>query len=189
MQAVVHIKNMVCPRCIEAIKNALGTANIGFEKVSLGEALIKRPLDPGQKKRLTDLLKEQGFELLEDETSGLISSIKGLIIGQIHYASEPLKVNFSTFLSEKLSKDYSSMSKLFSAVESITIEKFITAQKIERAKELLIYDQMTLSQISHLIGYSSVGHLSAQFKKETGQTPTHFKKARNASLRKPINSI
>ena len=178
MNAVIHIKNMVCPRCIEAVKNALNEANVGFEQVSLGEAIIKRPLDKTQKANLEPLLKEKGFELLEDKTSAIISNIKGLIVEQIHYTEQPLKVNFSTFLSEKLHKDYSSLSKLFSSVESITIEKFITSQKIERVKELLFYNQLTLSQIAHTMNYSSVAHLSAQFKKETGLTPTQFKKQR-----------
>lgn len=176
MNAVIHIKNMVCPRCIEAVKEALDDANVGFERVSLGEVIIKRPLDKTQKSNLEPLLKGKGFELLEDKTSAIISNIKGLIIEQIHYSNEPLKMNFSTFLSEKLGKDYTTLSKLFSSVESITIEKFITKQKIERVKELIIYDQLTLSQIAYQMNYSSVAHLSSQFKKETGLTPTQFKK-------------
>ncbi|MEQ6166200.1 MULTISPECIES: AraC family transcriptional regulator [unclassified Ekhidna] len=183
MDAVIHIKNMVCPRCIEAVKEALNEANVGFERVSLGEAIIKRPLDKTQKVNLIPLLKEKGFELLEDKISAIISNIKGLIIEQIHYSNEPLKVNFSTFLSEKLGKDYSTMSKLFSSVESITIEKFITKQKIERVKELIIYDQLSLSQIAYQMNYSSVAHLSAQFKKETGLTPTQFKKQQSPQRR------
>jgi AraC family transcriptional regulator len=176
MEGIIHIKNMVCPRCIEAVKESLSTANVEFDSVSLGEAHLKRPLDVDQRDQLKPLLEKRGFELLEDANSALISNIKGLIIEQIHYSGQPLKVNFSTYLSEKLRKDYSSLSKLFSSVESITIEKFITAQKIERVKELLIYDELTLSIIAHRVNYSSVAHLSSQFKKETGFTPTDFKK-------------
>lgn len=179
---------MVCPRCIEAVKESLGKSNIGFDQVRLGEAILNRPLDKRQKDQLIPLLEEQGFELLESQSSALVSNIKGLIIEQIHYVGQPLKVNFSTFLSEKLNKDYSSLSKLFSSVESITIEKFITSQKIELVKELLIYNQMTLSQISHQMNYSSVAHLSAQFKKETGLTPSQFKKQKSPS-RKPLDNI
>lgn len=188
MNAVIHIKNMVCPRCIEAVKKSLNEANVGFEGVALGEVQLKRPLDKEQKANLSSLLKSKGFELLEDKTSAIISNIKGLIVEQIHYTEQPLKVNFSTFLSEKLHKDYSSLSKLFSSVESITIEKFITSQKIERVKELLFYNQLTLSQIAHTMNYSSVAHLSAQFKKETGLSPSQFKKQKRP-LRKPLDTI
>ncbi|WP_370086366.1 helix-turn-helix domain-containing protein [Ekhidna sp.] len=188
MNSIIHIKNMVCPRCIEAVKDALDKANIGFDQVSLGEAQLKRPLDEVQRGNLVPILKEKGFELLEDKTSAMISNIKGLVIEQIHYSHEPLKVNFSTYLADKLGKDYASLSRLFSSVESITIEKFITAQKIERVKELLIYDQLTLSQIAYQMDYSSVAHLSAQFKKETGLTPTQFKKGKTIS-RRPIDNI
>jgi AraC-like DNA-binding protein len=188
MSAIIHIKNMVCPRCIEAVKELLKEANVGFEHVLLGEARLKRPLDKQQQSNLAPLLEAKGFELLEDKTSSIISNIKGLIIEQVYYSHEPLKVNFSTFLSEKIGKDYSSLSKLFSSVESITIEKFITAQKIERVKELLIYDQLTLSQIAFQLNYSSVAHLSAQFKKETGLTPTQFKKQKRPS-RKSIDKF
>ncbi len=116
-----------------------------------------------------------GFELLETGKSALISQIKSLIIGQIHYKTESLKVNFSTFLAESLHHDYSYLSRLFSSVEGITIEKFITQQKIERVKELLFYNQLTLSEIAFQLDYSSTAHLSSQFKKETGMTPSAFK--------------
>lgn len=188
MNSIIHIKNMVCPRCVVAVKDALDKANVGFDIVSLGEVELKRPLDENQRGNLIPILREKGFELLEDKTSAIISNIKGLIIEQIHYSHETLKVNFSTYLSEKLGKDYASLSRLFSSVESITIEKFITSQKIERVKELLIYDQLTLSQIAHQMSYSSVAHLSAQFKKETGLTPTQFKNEKSVS-RKPIDRI
>lgn len=188
MSAVIHIKNMVCPRCIEAVKDALSQCNVGFEQVKLGEVHLKRPLDQQQESSLAPTLEEKGFELLEDKTSAIISNIKGLIIEQIHYSNEPLKVNFSTFLSEKLEKDYSTLSKLFSSVESITIEKFITKQKTERVKELIRYDQLTLSQIAYQMNYSSVAHLSAQFKKETGLTPTQFKKHKSLA-RQSLDNI
>lgn len=188
MNGIIHIKNMVCARCIEAVKESLSTANVGYDSVFLGSVQLKRPLDNNQKKQLMPLLEKQGFELLEDATSALISNIKGLIIEQIHYSGQPLKVNFSTYISQKLDKDYSTLSKLFSSVESVTIEKFITAQKIERVKELLIYDELTLSIIAHRVNYSSVAHLSAQFKKETGLTPTAFKKQKRLR-RKSLDEV
>lgn len=188
MTGIIHIKNMVCPRCIEAVKESLNASKVGFDAVSLGAAHLKRPLDETQRNQLKPILEKLGFELLEDAKSALISNIKGLIIEQIHYSGQPLKVNFSTYLSDKLNKDYSSLSKLFSSVESVTIEKFITSQKIERVKEFLIYDELTLSMIAHKVNYSSVAHLSAQFKKETGLTPTAFKKQKGLK-RKGLNEI
>ena len=179
MAELMYIKNMVCPRCIESIRQTLVDAGIEFEQVELGEVHLKNSLEPAQHARFKELIQRQGFELLEDETSATVASIKALIIDQIHYSKESLKVNFSTYLANKLNKDYTYLSRLFSSVESVTIEKFITSQKIERVKELLIYDQLTLSQIAHQMHYSSVAHLSSQFKKETGFTPSEFKKQAN----------
>ncbi len=176
MNAKIHVKNMVCPRCIAAVKDALESQNIGFERVELGTVYLKNPLTESEKHSLQNLFSKQGFELLESEKSALISQIKSLIIQQIHHSKDPLQVNFSTFLSEKLNQEYTSLSRLFSSVEGITIEKFITKHKIERIKELLIYDEMSLSELADLMDYSSVAYLSSQFKKETGMTPSEFKK-------------
>ena len=174
-QQKIHIKNMVCPRCIQAIEGVLADMNIPFSQIVLGQAVINRQLSVAEYGELAVRVKNLGFELLEPGKSALISQIKTLIIEQIHYKEEALTVNFSVYLSEQLNYDYSYLSRLFSSVEGITIEKFITRQKIERIKELLFYDQLTLSEIAFKMNYSSVAYLSAQFKKETGMTPTAFK--------------
>ncbi|MFT4833777.1 MAG: AraC family transcriptional regulator [Marinoscillum sp.] len=179
---------MVCPRCIQAVKDSLTNSNIEFESVALGEVKLQKSINENEKSRLGAELLKKGFELLEDGNSALIANIKGLIMEQIHYAHEPLKVNFSDYLSEKLNREYSSLSKLFSSVESITIEKFIAAQRIERVKELLIYNEKTLSQIAFIMDYSSVAHLSSNFKKETGMTPSAFKKDHKNS-RKSLDQL
>lgn len=175
---LLQIKNMVCPRCIMAIEGVLKELNIDYGNVKLGEVSLTKELTPHQQTELSQKLMALGFELLESGKSALISRIKTLIVEQIHYKKENLQVNFSTFLSDQLHHDYSNLSRLFSSVEGGTIEKFITRQKIERIKEFLFYDEMTLSEIAFQMNYSSVAHLSAQFKKETGMTPTAFKKSK-----------
>ncbi len=172
----ILVKNMVCPRCIEAVKESLEDSKIDYGTISLGKVLLRSDMTPAQKTKLSQSLESKGFELLESRTSALISQIKSLIIGQIHHSDESLGENFSTFLSERINHEYTSLSRLFSQVEGITIEKYITRQKIERVKELLFYDQMSLSEIAFALSYSSVAYLSAQFKKETGMTPSEFKK-------------
>tara|TARA_R110002072_G_scaffold125553_10_gene261731 strand:+ start:243 stop:815 length:573 start_codon:yes stop_codon:yes gene_type:complete len=173
---LLHIKNMVCPRCIMAIEGVLKELNIDYNKVTLGEVSLNKEITPSQQVALNKELQALGFELLESGKSALISRIKTLIVEQIHHKKENLQVNFSTFLSDQLHHDYSNLSRLFSSVEGITIEKFITRQKTERVKELLFYNEMNLSEIAFQMNYSSVAHLSAQFKKETGMTPSAFKK-------------
>lgn len=184
----ILIKNMVCPRCIEAVKDSLEVSKIAYDTLSLGKVTLRSDLTPDQKNTLAHSLESKGFELLESRTSALISQIKSLIIGQIHHSDQSLGENFSTFLAEKLNHEYTSLSRLFSQVEGITIEKFITRQKIERVKELLFYDQLSLSEIAFTLNYSSVAYLSAQFKKETGMTPSEFKKNGQAK-RKSLDGI
>lgn len=167
---------MVCPRCIEAVKKSLGELEIPFESIELGKVSMTAPLSSDQKIALSEMLIINGFELLESKNAALISQIKSLIIEQIHHTDQSLGENFSTFLAEKLNHEYTALSRLYSQVEGITIERFITRQKIERIKELLFYDQLSLSQIAFSLNYSSVAYLSAQFKKETGMTPSEFKK-------------
>lgn len=166
---------MVCPRCVIAVKGAFEDLGHNVINIHLGEVQLNEELKAQQKKEVGSRLQTLGFELLETGKSTLISQIKSLIIEQIHYKTESLKVNFSTFLAENLHHDYSYLSRLFSSVEGITIEKFITQQKIERVKELLFYNQLTLSEIAFQLDYSSTAHLSSQFKKETGMTPSAFK--------------
>ncbi|WP_339751506.1 AraC family transcriptional regulator [Algoriphagus aquimarinus] len=173
---LIYIKNMVCPRCIVAVKDALDQEKIGFTSVELGKVNLKEYLSVNQKKNLVDILATKGFELLENHSASLISQIKALIVSQIHHSDKLIHVNFSTFLSQEIGQEYTSMSRLFSQVEGITIEKYITQQKTEKVKELLIYDELSLSEIADKLNYSSMAYLSSQFKKETGMTPTEFKK-------------
>lgn len=176
---------MVCPRCIAAVEGVLDEIDIPFSAIKLGEVELKTDLPEAKQKMLATKLNSLGFELLESERSKTISQIKTLIINQIHHNHEKLKVNLSTYLADNLHQDYSSLSRLFSAVEGITIEKFVVRQRIEKVKELLFYDQHNLSEIAFDMDYSSVAHLSAQFKKETGMTPTQFR----ANKSKRRNSI
>ena len=175
----IHIKNMVCPRCISTVQQVFNSMNIDCREVRLGEVIVSTALSEEQRSILSEKLKKNGFELLQDQKSKLINQIKSVIIKQIHHSHEPLTTNFSTLLSDQLHHEYTSMSKLFSMVEGITIERFILKQKIERVKEFLFYDELTLTEIAYQMNYSSVAHLSTQFKKETGMTPSEFKKLRN----------
>ncbi len=184
----VHIKNMVCPRCINAVKEIFNVLDIDVDNILLGEVLIAEPLTSKKRNQLEIKLKASGFELLKDYKAKVIERIKSLIIEQIHYSNQQLKVNFSTFLADQLNQDYSALSRLFSAVESITIERFITKQKIEKVKELICYKELTFTQIASQMGYSSVAHLSSQFKKETGMTPSIFRKS-NRPLRKSLDDL
>ncbi len=134
------------------------------------------------------MLEAQGFELLEDKNAALIERVKTLIIEMIHYSDSPPKTKYSVYIAENVHHDRNHLSNLFSSVTGITIEKFIIAQKIERIKELLYYDELTLSEISFQLGYSSVAHLSNQFKKVTGMSPTEFKNLKNPQ-RNPLNNI
>jgi len=167
---------MVCPRCISSVERIFHGKNIEILTIKLGEVITPNPLDNELKKDLESALSEQGFELLQDHNSKIISTIKSLIIDYIHHNTSDLKINFSTLLSEKLNHEYTALSKLFSSVEGLTIERFILKQKIEKVKELLFYNQLNLSEIALRMNYSSTAHLSSQFKKETGMTPTAFKK-------------
>lgn len=167
---------MVCVRCKLVVKAELEKLSVHINYVELGEASIAEDLTIAQHGQFRDALIPFGLELMDDKKSILIQKIKNVIIELIHYAEEPLIVNFSVYLSEKLGYDYTYMANLFSLVQGTTIEKFIIAHKIERVKELLVYDEMNLTEIAYQMHYSSVAHLSAQFKKVTGLTATHFKK-------------
>lgn len=174
-QHSIKIKNMVCPRCIAAVETILNGLNIGYTSVALGEVIASAPLSDKQQIQLNEDLMKLGLELLSDSKAQMISKIKAAIVDQIHYKNEVLNINFSQYLSAHLHQDYQQLSKAFSAVEGITIEKFITMQKIEKVKELLYYNELSLSEIAIKMNYSSVAHVSSQFKKETGMTPTAFK--------------
>lgn len=169
---------MVCNRCVSVVKSEMEKAGYKTATVTMGEAELEKDLSAEELAKINDILKVHGFELIDDKRSKIIEQIKNIIILQIHHSGERLKTKYSELLSGKLNKDYSSLSNLFSEMEGITIEQFIILQKIERVKELLVYDELSLSQIADELDYSSVAHLSAQFKKVTGLTPSHFKTIR-----------
>lgn len=184
----LYIKNMVCGRCEIAVKLELEKMGLPVIFIKLGEVELSRKLNEDEKQQFSSILKGLGFELLEDEISKTIEQIKNLIVDLVHYRNEKIKINLSTYLSENLRQDYSTLSKLFSEMEGITIEHYFIAQKIEKAKELLVYDELSLSEIAIQLNYSNVAHLSNQFKKVTGFTPTHFKKL-GENTRKQIDSL
>jgi AraC family transcriptional regulator len=183
----LYIKNMVCPRCVNAVEQTF--INIGANPVDvrLGEVLLSDPISSEQIESLKPQLLKLGFELLDDNLKQQIDKIKSIIISHIHY-KEDEKFVFSEVLADELHKDYSVLSKLFSETEGITIEQYVILQKIEKVKELLAYNEMNLNEISYKLNYSSVAHLSAQFKKITGLTPTQFK-AQGIHLRKFLNEV
>ena len=174
----LYIKNMVCIRCKMVVKDELTKLGLHFTSVELGEAETLENITAEQHDQFKEALLKSGLELMDDKKSVLIQKIKNVIIELVHYTEEPLTVNFSDFLSRKLDYDYTYLANLFSEVQGITIEKFIITHKIERVKELLVYNELNLTEIAYLMHYSSVAHLSAQFKKVTGLTPSHFKQLR-----------
>lgn len=180
---------MVCNRCIKVVREEFDKLNLTIEAIELGKVKVATALDSAQIDSVRNVLDENGFELIDDKKSKIIDSIKTLIIEKIHYNQEPADfINSSAYISRELGYDYSYLSHLFSSVEGTTIGKYIILQKIERAKELLVYNELTLSEISYQLGYSSVQHLSSQFKKITGLTPSHFKSLKE-SHRKPLDEV
>jgi AraC-like DNA-binding protein len=170
------------------VKQELEKLNIENCNVTLGEVETVAELSKEQIEPLSKNLASLGFELLDDSKQQVIEKIKNTIIRQVHYSEEEMHYNFSEILSANLRKDYSYLSNLFSEVEGITIEKYIINQKIEKVKELIIYDELNFSEIAYKLGYSSVAHLSAQFKKVTGLTPSHFKQV-GEKKRKPLDQV
>jgi AraC-like DNA-binding protein len=184
----IYIKNMVCNRCILVVKQELNKLNLTHSSIHLGEVELVQEPTKQQKITLSQNLEELGFELIDDKKSRTISQIKSLIIDLVHHRNCKLPTNLSDFLSTQLLQDYTQLSHLFSEVEGTTIEKYYIAQKVEKVKELLVYDQLSLSEIALQLNYSSLAHLSNQFKKVTGLSPSHFK---NISLhkRKPLDEV
>lgn len=174
----LHIKNMVCNRCKMVVRAELEGLGLQPVSVELGEVTLDREISDTEKLKIDTRLHELGFSLIDDRKSMLIERIKTLIVELVHHQNSELKTNLSEYLSRRLHHDYSYMTNLFSEVEGTTIEKYFIAQKIEKVKELLVYDEMTLSEIAFQLNYSSVAHLSNQFKKVTGLTPSHFKQIR-----------
>ncbi len=172
----IHIKNMVSQRCKMVVKEELEKLGLHFIIVELGTVEVMEDLTIEQKKLLGKNLLAHGLELLDDKRSILIEKIKNVIVEMIHYSKEVPQVNYSDFISEKLHYDYTYLSNIFSKVKGITIQQFIILHKIEMVKELLLYDELNLTEISYKLHYSSVSHLSKQFKKITGLSPSYYKK-------------
>jgi AraC-like DNA-binding protein len=184
----LYIKYMVSIRCKMMVKEALKKMGLHFIVVDLGEVEIMENLTEQQRHELKTTLLKSGLELMDDKKAMLIERIKNVIIEMVHYADELIKVNSSDYLSEKLNYDYTYMANLFSEVQGTTIEQFIISHKVERIKELIIYGESNITEIAHLMNYSSVAHLSSQFKKVTGLSPSHFKQLKD-KRRSPIEEI
>lgn len=184
----LFIKNMVCNRCIMVVQNELDKFGLDVKNIRLGEVILDKEPTTEEKDKLEKALILLGFELIDDRKSRIIEKIKNSIIDLVHYQDNDTKTNVSDVLSSKLHHDYNYLSNLFSEVEGTTIEKYFIAQKIEKVKELLVYDELSLSEIAFRLNYSSVGYLSNQFKKVTGLTPSYFKQIRE-DKRKPLDEI
>lgn len=171
----LYIKYMVSMRCKMVVKEELEKLKLNYVVLDLGTVEVQDDLTSDQRQKLKSGLLKAGLELMDDKKAVLIEKIKNVIIEMVHYTDQLPKVNYSEYISEKLGLEYTHLSKTFSEVKGITIEQFIIAHKIERVKELLLYDELNLTQISYILNYSSVSHLSRQFKKVTGLTPRFFK--------------
>lgn len=170
---------MVCIRCEMVVRSELEKLGLRYISVRIGEAEITEDIRPEQLKMLDIALRKSGLELMDNFKSILVEKIKNVIVELVHYTDDQIKVNLSDYLSEKLNYNYTYLANLFSEVKGITIEKFYLAHKIEKVKELIVYDELNLTEIADIMHYSSVSHLSSQFKKITGLTPSHFKKFRH----------
>ncbi|GAB4120136.1 MAG: hypothetical protein OHK0057_26070 [Thermoflexibacter sp.] len=184
------VKNMVCDRCVGVLTKELQKEGFSVVNAKLGEIEIANQIGKEALEQIRNILKINGFELVEDRKQKIVEQIKTLVIELIHRNLEatPLLMNYSAYFSEQLGFDYSYLSMLFSSYEGITIEKYIILQKIERVKELLTYGELTLSEIAYQMDYSSVQHLSNQFKKVTGLTPSEYKQQKNKS-RKSLDKV
>ncbi len=188
-ESILYIRNMVCNRCIKVVEEEFGKLGLQIKNISLGEVVVETPLNEEMINKIRSVLIENGFELIEDQKIKIIERIKLLILELIRDVENiPGKINLSDYLSKKLNSDYHYLSTLFSSIENITIEHYLILQKIERAKELLKYGELTLSEIAYRLGYSSVAHLSAQFKKVTGMNANQFKSL-TKNLRKPLDKL
>jgi AraC family transcriptional regulator len=187
---VIVVKNMVCQRCVMAVESILKTENIPFHKVTFGEIHLPDGLSDEKKDSLKSSLHKIGFEMIDNHSGRLIEKIKQLVIKKARNESADAerKIKLSQYVSDKVHHEYTYLSSLFSAVEGRTIENYFIEQRIEKAKELLIYDQLTLSEIAFSLEFSSAAHLSSQFKKITGLTPTYFKEI-GISKRKGLDRI
>lgn len=189
---ILFIRNMVCNRCVTVVKQELERLGLHPQRVTLGEVMLtENNISTEKLKELDASLAGFGFERIDDRKGRVVESVKNKIISLIHHSDQlHLKLNWSAILSEEVNYEYSYISGLFSSIQGITLEQYIIKQKIEKVKELLFYDELNLSEIADRLGYSSVAHLSSQFKKVTGFTPSELKKAREmVSGRRPLDSI
>ena len=185
----LHIKNMVCDRCIRVVREELEGIGLQVLDVRLGHAEVQSSVETLDLEMVRGVLDASGFDLLHDRQAQLVSQIKAAIIELIQGGGlEEMKINFSDYLAHKVGRSYSYLSKLFSDLEQITIEKHIILQKIEKVKELLVYDELSLSEIAYRLGYSSTQHLSGQFKTVTGLTPSAFRQDK-AGRRRPLDRV
>ena len=184
----LFIKNMVCDRCIMVVQAELDKLSLNAKNIKLGEVILDKEITPAEKDTLVKILAPLSFEVIDDKKSRMIEKIKSIIIDLVHHQDNEIKTNLSNILSNALHNDYNYLSNFFSEVEGTTIEKYFIAQKIEKVKELLVYDELSLSEIADRLNYSSVAYLSNQFKKVTGLTPSHFKQIRE-DKRKPLDKV
>lgn len=184
----LHIRNMVCNRCILVVRQLLEGQGLTPLHIELGKAIVQEELSPQEKAALKGALEAVGFELIDDRRLLLIEQLRNAVIGLVHYHDGGLRTNLSDYLSEKFHSDYSALSKLFSEMTGITLEKYYIAQRIERAKELLVYNELSLGEIADMLNYSSTAHLSAQFKSVTGMTPSQFR-MQNDKTRRPLDQV
>ncbi len=179
---------MVCPRCKMVVRSALENLGLKISSIDLGQVEIGGTLNKEKSEAVNTALKAVGFELIDDRRSQTIEKIKNAIVTLVHHSDHDIKTNLSTFIVLQIHQDYNYLSNLFSEVEGKTIEKYFIAQRIEKVKELLVYDELTLSEIAYRLGYSSVGYLSNQFKKTTGLTPSFYKNLQG-NKRKNIDDL
>lgn len=185
---VLYVRNMVCDRCIWVVRNQLEQAGLHPLRVELGQVVLHEDLTEAVRGQVKSVLEPFGFELIDDKKTQLNEQLKTAIITVVHRQDNGLRINLSDYLAGLFHRDYSVLSKLFSELNHTTIEKYFIAQKIERVKELLVYGELSLSEIAFKLNYSSVAHLSAQFKSVTGLTPSHFKEI-GVSRRKALDGV
>jgi AraC-like DNA-binding protein len=185
----LQIKYMVSLRCKIVVKAALTQLGLLYKNIELGEVDLIDDLTPEKRNQLNELLLHSGLSIMDDQITSIVESIKNVIVEMVHYADELPKVNISDYISEKLHKDYACLSGLFAATTGSTIQHFIMLHKIEKAKELILYDELNLTEIAYKLHYSSVAHLSSQFKKVTSLTPSYFRKLHDHKKRIMLETI
>lgn len=184
----IYIKNMVCRRCIYTVTEVFQENGVSPLKVELGVVTLAQPLLPAQWHEIQARLEQDGFEVIDDKRMRIVEQIRVGVIELVHHAEELEKVNLSDYLQQKCHREYSFLSKLFTEMQGISIEKYYIHQKIERVKELLFYDELSVGEIADKLHYSSVAHLSGQFKSVTGLSPTQFKRMKEHTLR-PLDEV